>query len=411
MNRMLLRRLVLLLIAYPLLSVTRAGAAGSVFSGVGYFGVLTGYSSSRATALGGAALALDDSISLNALNPAALGGITQTRASVSAYSQRHWIRDHNASAIDDWAAVEYFSMALVLKKGLALGFFLTPNSRVDYRYVWDVALSENTYTESNQGKGGLSRAALNLGWKFAKWGEIGGGLAVIWGQVDEQRTSYVNLSGYNQLIEFLNTKRWLAFGGSLGLLVQPTGRTMLGATFEPQIPVQLDQSFSYTTEDSTTTSETEYQFAARYGLGLSYQMSPQWLATGQVLYSPWSQLSKFPPPGPSEYQDSYDLAAGVEWTPGSWDADRMLKRLQYRFGGRWETGYALSQGSAIDSYFATFGLGCPFNQGRDRFDFTIEFGLRGDLTSNGAQENILRFSFGLNLGETWFIRSKPTWQD
>jgi len=85
--------------------------------------------------------------------------------------------------------------------------------------------------------------------------------------------------------------------------------------------------------------------------------------------------------------------------------------LQYRCGTRWETGYTLSQGNPIDGYFASLGVGYPFHDGRDRLDFSVELGLRGDLTSNGGQEMILKVRLGLNLGETWFKRPKPSWED
>lgn len=385
-------------------------AAGSIFSGLGSYGVFESFSSSRAVGMGNAGLALNDSVSLNALNPAALAAIKQTRISASGYLTRQWMRDHQASDLEDWGQVECFCIALRLREGLAIGFFLTPESRIDYLYNWDVVIDDQIFTQSNQGSGGLSRIALNLGWAPWSWAKIGAGVTTIWGYNEEKRISYIGQSGYNQYIEFLNEEKWLAFGGSLGILLQPAERLTLGAVFEPEIPIDLDRTYSYTDEDSSITYKTEYKLAARYGLGLAYQFKPQWQAAGQVVYRPWSELEESLPPGPQEYQDSYELAAGFEWIPGHWNDDFLLRRMQYRFGFRWETGYALSEGSSIDGYYATLGLGYPFNEGKDRFDFSLEYGLRGDLSANGGQENILKFRVGLNIGETWFVRTKPPWE-
>lgn len=385
--------------------------AASIFSGLGY-GVFENLGSSRAFAMGNAALALQDSIAFNFLNPAVLAEIRQTRISAGAYATRHWMQDRQSSDVDDWAQVEFFSIAIKLKEGLGLGFSLTPYTRVDYRYGWDYSLSNVAYYESYQGNGGLSQAALNLAWSAAEPVKIGASVSGIWGQVEELRGSYADASGYQDL-EFLYSKRWLAFGGTVGLLLEPRRGLTIGAALSPEVPIQLDRTFSYTGEDSSGFSEAEYRLAARYGLGAALQLSKRWLAAGQVFYSPWGDLKDLP--GDSvqsqKYQDSYDVSLGAEWIPGAWNSERFLQRLQYRFGARWESAYTLSQGNPVNAYFATAGFGLPFNEGRDRFDLSFEFGLRGDLTQNGGQEKLLKIHLGLNLGETWFKRAKPSWED
>ena len=395
-----------------LLEPASVRAAGSIFSGLGGYGVFENFTSSRAAGMGQAGLALEDSIALNFVNPAALAGIQQTRLAVGGFVSRQWIRSHQAEDLDDWAQVEYFSLALRLRRGLALGFFLAPYSRVDYQYARDWTVGGVPYYLNYQGSGGLSRAAMQAAVGLGPWGQLGGGLSVIWGQVEDQIGSYSSASG-DADVEFINTGQWLAFGGSLGFLLQPVNRLALAGTFEPEVPIQLDrtsETTGYTAGDSIATSQAEYRLAARYSLGLSYLLASHWLVAGQLNYSPWGELKDLPE-DPSVYQDAYVLAAGVEWTPGAWNSDRLASRLQYRWGFRWETGYARSQGSAIDGYFVTAGLGFPLHQGRDRLDVSLEYGVRGDLSLNDGQESILKIRLGLNLGGTWFVRPKPAWED
>lgn len=399
---------ILLFLSVLLLQPAPAAAAGSIFSGLGY-GVIEDLGSSRAIGMGNASLGLSDTLALNAVNPAMLAAIQQTRISVGGYISRHQMRDHQAEDIDDWAQFEFFSLALRLKKGLAIGFFLVPYSRVEFQYGWNGEINGAPYFETFQGNGGLSRASLYFGWSLGEWGNVGFGPSVIWGQVEELRGSYFDASGYED-IEYLNTKQWLAFSGSAGILLKPFNRLSVGATFEPEVPINMDQIFAYTDEDSSVIYEAEYRMAGRYGFGLSYQLSPHWLTAGQLTYSPWSELTDLPE-GPTGYGDSYSLAAGAEWTPESWDADSFFKRLQYRFGGRYETSYVESQGNPIDGYYASAGISYPFHDGRDRLDFSLEYGLRGDVSANGGEENIIKFRMGLNLGGSWFARAKPAWED
>lgn len=396
------------ILAVLLLLPTPAAAAGSIFSGLGY-GVVENPGSSRAFGMGNAAIGLSDSLTLNAMNPAMLAEIKQTRISVGGYISRQLMRDDQAEDVDDWAQLEFFSIALKLQKGLAIGFFLVPYSRVEFQYGWNAEINGAPYHQTFQGNGGLSRASLYLGWSLGEWGKVGLGPSVIWGQVEELRGSYFDVSGY-QDIEFLTTRQWLAFSGSAGLLLKPVSRLTIGATFEPEVPIDMDRIFVYTDEDSSAVYEAEYQMAARYGFGLSYRLSPHWLTAGQLTYSPWSNLTDLPE-GPTGYQDAYSVAAGAEWTPEGWDADNFFKRLQYRFGGRYETGYVESQSNSIESYFVSIGLSYPFHGGRDRLDFSLEYGLRGDVSANGGEENIIKFRMGLNLGGSWFVRTKPAWED
>ncbi len=387
-------------------------AEGSLFSGLADYGIFTRFVSSRAMGMGGAGLALRDSLSLNALNPAAFGDLARTRVSVGGYLSHHQMQDHYNVDAEDGGGFEFFALGIALKKGLGLGLTITPSSRFDYRYNWDIRIENVLLTQSRQGTGGLSRAALNLGWAFSSWGRIGTSAHIQWGEVEESRISYTDVSGYDPYIEFLNTKQWMALGGSVGILVSPFERLTLGAVFEPETPITLNREFAYSENDSTVNTEAEYKLAPLYGLGASVRLSANWLFSGQLIYSPWSELDESDlPPTTSGYQDAYELSGGAEWTPGDVKSDFLLARLQYRFGLRREISYVKSQGSSLDAYFATLGFGYPLHVGADRIDLSLEFGLRGDLSANGGQESIIRIHLGLNLGETWFVRPKPSWEN
>ncbi|TKJ40614.1 hypothetical protein CEE37_06520 [candidate division LCP-89 bacterium B3_LCP] len=398
----------LILFAVILLRTAPVLATGSIFSGLGY-GVMENFTSSRAIGMGNVGIVLNDSISLNALNPAALAQIRQARVSMGGYISRQTMRDQYAQDIEDWWQVEYFSIAVMLKKGLAIGFFLSPYSRVQFRYGWNGEINGIPYYQSYQGNGGLSRAAFQFAVSLGRWGDIGVSPSLIWGQVEELRGSYFDESGYDD-IEFLTSKKWLAFSGTAGLLLHPFHGLTIGAGFEPEVPISLNETFVYSTDDSSVVFQDEYRLAAKYYAGVSMALSSKWLLAGQMMYSPWSEIN-YLPEGASGYGDATSLAGGAEWTPGSWNDDFFFKRFNYRFGFRWETSYAESQGSAIDGYFASIGFGYPFGEGQQRFDLSLEYGSRGDLSANGGQENIFKIRAGLNLGGTWFVRPKPVWED
>jgi hypothetical protein len=396
-----------------LLLTSTSQATGSIFSSLG-LGVMENLSSSRAAGLGNAGLALEDSNTVNFGNPALLSTILRARIAVGGYTSRQWMQDPVASDKDDWAQVEYFGLALPVKKGWGVGFFLLPYSRIEYKYAWSGELvsklpniSPAPYLETYQGTGGLTRAGLNLAWAPSAKVRLGLGGNVIWGSVQEYRTSLISAPGYGT-VQFTTTRHFLGFGGTVGLLVRPASDLALAAAFEPHTPLRMDRTYTYTTGDSTTTSGQDFQLPARYSLGAAYQISPAWLTVAQVIYDDWSDLENLPG-GSSTYRDAFDVGVGAEWTPGTWDSEGFFRRLQYRFGLRREATYLKSKGHGVDNYVFSTGIGYPFRQGLNRLDFSFEFGRRGDLAANDGREDTFRFRLGLNLGETWFQRTKPPW--
>ncbi|RJP80194.1 MAG: hypothetical protein C4524_03885 [Candidatus Zixiibacteriota bacterium] len=405
---MIRRVLFICLLGSALAATGSAYAAGSLFSGLGY-GIIEDFTTSRGIGMGNAGLALRDSTALNFANPALLADLRRVHLSVGGYAARQWIKDTQASDVDDWAQVEFFGLGIPLARGLAVGLTMSPYSRVDFEYAWEDDLPNlPTSFQTYQGSGGLTRAALQAAWAPGSWGQIGVAGSAIWGEVEEVRGSYISEPGYQDL-EFVTSKQWLAFSGRVGLLLTPSPKLNIAATYEPEVPVDLNQEYSISNQDTLVTSEAEFRLAARYGLGASWQVSPQWLTAAQVFYGAWDGISDLPV-NSANYQNSLELAVGAEWAPGAPDADRFMNRLSYRFGARRESSYLLADGDPVEAYFGTAGISYPFHGGRDRLDLSLELGRRGSLSANTAEETVLRFRLGLNLGETWFQRTKPDWQ-
>lgn len=392
----------------PGLLAASAGATGSIFSGLG-FGVMEDVNSSRAAGMGNAGLALDDSNTVSFANPALLSSILRTRIAIGGYFSRQWMSDPTGSDKDDWAQFEFFGLGLPIKKNWGLGFMLAPYSRVEFKYAWNGSLNGFPYLETVQGTGGLTRASMNLAWAPLATLRLGVAGNLIWGDVSEYRTSVFDAPGYLD-VQFATTKQYMGFGGTAGVLFKPTSRLALAATVEPQIPLHEDRTFSYTAaSDSVVNSKHDYTLAGRYGLGASFQLTPKWLISAQGIYGAWGGLKDLPEDS-AGYRNSLDLGVGAEWSPGAWNSEGVLKQLQYRFGLRRESTYLISNGHGVDAYVASAGISYPFHQGLDRLDLGFEYGSRGNLSNNGGRENTFRVRLGLNLGESWFQRTKPPWE-
>jgi hypothetical protein len=123
------------------------------------------------------------------------------------------------------------------------------------------------------------------------------------------------------------------------------------------------------------------------------------------------QWSKFSFLGDNQnLKDQYRFAIGMQFLPSknAIGTGAYLKRMMYRMGARYNTGYLFLNGNHIGEYAVSAGLGLPV--GRYRL-FTIvnlsaEYGRAGTLNNNLVQENFLRFVAGFTFNDRWFIKPK-----
>jgi hypothetical protein len=84
-----------------------------------------------------------------------------------------------------------------------------------------------------------------------------------------------------------------------------------------------------------------------------------------------------------------------------------LRRIPLRFGYAYEPWYQKTpDGSSITGHFLTLGFGLPFGRRGALLDAALQLGWRGDLSSAGARETIVRGYISLWGFEPWFQRKQ-----
>ena len=63
-------------------------------------------------------------------------------------------------------------------------------------------------------------------------------------------------------------------------------------------------------------------------------------------------------------------------------------------------------GSAIDEFGMSFGLGLPVSQFFSNANIGVEFGKRGTTDNNLIEEKFVNLQIGLSLNDRWFVKRR-----
>lgn len=143
-----------------------------------------------------------------------------------------------------------------------------------------------------------------------------------------------------------------------------------------------------------------------FGIGIKRGESFSFMIDGGI-----QQWSKFSFLGDNQgLKDMYRIAVGMQFLPSrnAIGNGAYFKRMMYRVGARYNTGYVFLNGNHIGEQAVSAGLGLPV--GRYRM-FTIvnisaEYGKAGTLTNNLVQEKFIRIVAGFTFNDRWFIKQK-----
>lgn len=106
------------------------------------------------------------------------------------------------------------------------------------------------------------------------------------------------------------------------------------------------------------------------------------------------------------YEDWYHLGFGIERSSLRKRNVSFLNQLDLRGGFSVNRlGYRFNNESVME-YVGSVGFGLPFGASRNRLDFAIFGGVRGDETKNLASERFINLQISLSMGETWFLRGR-----
>ena len=390
-------------------------------------------------AMGGITAGYADFQSINFVNPASLGNITNTIFDLGAEADIRTLKSVNpakkytqANSLFSYLQVGFpISSKKMIKKhmGWGVSFGLRPTSRIDYKIEKRSRFSsiDSLYTLYT-GSGGVSQAFIGTGF-HTKNINIGLNFGYMFGNKDfNTKLAFINdsIAYYKS-----NSATKTNFGGLFvtgGIQYQKEIKTgtilRIGAYGSLQHNLKANQditreTFQYDANGGTYRLDSVYdqrnlsgtiQYPSSFGVGFTYS-GMQWLFGADFETTSWSNYRYY---GQSDaLRNNWTIRTGAQYYPAkdNTPAKKYFNFVKYRAGFYYGPDY-IQPGNSRPQYGFTLGTGMPLTSlQRIRFgeyvllNTALEVGGRGDKNSN-IKENIVRFSIGLSMNARWFQKPK-----
>lgn len=326
-------------------------------------------------------------------------------------------------------------------KGLGFGLSLSPYSSVGYKMshteesedIWGT-IGRVVYNYS--GDGDVTEVKAGVGWEPFKNFSIGIAAKYYWGNIKHNYSStvandYVGTGTPSSIVgvddysisnfKFQVGVQWSAIATEKRMLT--FGATYdYGGSLRPKVSREIYQNNSYYTEVVHEKSVSQMRLPHQINVGVTYQ-DTRFTAGFDYERQMWgSNKGVFDEQTYGNikvgYTDANVYKVGLEYTPNRFDVRRYMRRMAYRIGGRYSDYYQTYNGTRINQFAITAGVGFPLRfMGATSIDVGFEYGCRGSMGSitnsigqrvGLIRQNYFKVSLGLSMfGEDyWFVRPK-----
>lgn len=368
--------------------------------------------------MGGIAIE-QDSIHMNLQNPASFASLKLTTFSLGGTQAITKLKTDTESSNARRTTLDYLAIGLPLGK-FGLGFGLIPYSSVGYKIRTAGSLTENN--QSFNGKGGLNKAFLGLGYKIMKGLSIGADVNYNFGKIETNNFEYisdiaigtrelntVDLSGVNFNAGVMYQTKFykkISFFSSFNYSLESTlkaknTRNIATALYN----LNFDLSIVDVLEDVKT--ERNLKMPSKYAAAAGFGEARKWLiGVGYTFQEPSSISNNYNSPDNVTYEKHSKYSIGGYYMPNYNSFTSYAKRITYRGGFRFENTGLVINTEPIQDMAVTVGVGLPLTGTFSNVNIGIELGKRGTTAANLVEENYANVSVGFSLNEQWFVKRK-----
>ncbi len=397
---------IITLIVFIVLSTPLFSQGGSNYSIFGV-GELNHVNGAKYDALGGTSVAFPHSTGINLSNPAMWSENTDTRIQLGYKFNQSLVSNSNQDLYQNNGGLDglltLFNLDTAMGASVSMGFYSYTN--INSLISTPVTVTANGETLSGvtiyEASGGITRVYFGFSIKPIDMLAIGAQIFGNTGLIQNSAQSVFNEA--NSFATYTEAKDGLGGTGfRFGLMLEPINNLRFGAYFEPSSSLSVDNELTFGSgliDDTTFTSNANYDLPSNLGLGVSYE-------TGKFIFgldfntSDYSsfQYNKYDNVQYSTY-NSYSL--GIHRVGNNSPNAKGLDSWGYSLGANIKNHYFQVNGVAIDEFSGSFGFTIPI-RGTAELDAAISFGQRGTTDSGLIKESFGRLSVNISIGDTWF---------
>lgn len=146
------------------------------------------------------------------------------------------------------------------------------------------------------------------------------------------------------------------------------------------------------------------QLPLEQGFGIGLKKGERINIVADFAMTQWSQFRALGEL--TDLVDNYRMAIGMNYVPEKYAAGRGSygRRVNYRIGASYQTGYIKLENSMITDYFVSLGFGLPVGIGRmsSMINISAQYGVMGSTNPNLIREKYFRINFGFTFCDRWF---------
>jgi hypothetical protein len=330
------------------------------------------------------------------------------------------LKNATQSASTQRATLDYLAVGLPMGK-LGFGFGLIPYSSVGYK-VESITADANQNSRRFDGRGGLNKVFLGVGYKFTPSLSLGADLHYNFGKIETSSLEFTSLIPVGT--RELNSAVLSGFNFNVGLMYQTKMNTKLNVytslnySFENTLTsdnisniatVLIDGEFNTSVVDAAADvlAKGSMITPSKLTFGLGFGESKKWLLGAQYstrdaadfrnTYNSFSNVS---------FEKYQKISLGGYYIPNYNSFTSYAKRLVYRGGLKFEKTGLMVNAESINDIGLTLGLGFPVTGSFSNVNLGFELGKKGTTTANLVQENYANFSISLSLNDKWFEKRK-----
>jgi len=361
-------------------------------------------------------IAYSNGLLLNKMNPASLTSIQPSSFlyDIGLNSTMSVKVDNSSSQTNHNFNFTHIAMGFSVKNFWKMSFGLTPKTKTSYSIDIISPVEGNAYSlyTSFSGSGGVNEVFWGHGFKITKDLSLGVELLGYFGSVNQKKYLY-----YSTTTIYLNeVNKYTGLGLKGGIQYKiPTlfgANTTIGAVVN--LPSILSGSQDVTgvktyasVGSATIINETDndlddFELPLKVGFGITSQIRK---LTFNLDYKRNYWSNSYESNSNFTYKDQSVYGLGMEYKRET-NSLKYSRRIVYRMGMNYDTGYLKFADSNIDSYGISAGLGLPIANSGSTLNLSYSYSREGTLNNNLVMDNYHQIALNISLVGKWFQKKK-----
>lgn len=366
-------------------------------------------------AIGSSGVALPSTRFINSLNPASLGFMYKNHfmfdvgGNVIQTSYQDVSRKENRNNVQ----FSHIAFAFPVTAKSAVSLALKPYSSAGFKisdYKLPIQDSNEEYTLSATGTGGLNNFDISYGHRFGKKLALGLSTSVLFGNTKDSRqyvisnsvTTIDKESSYNGVR--LNLGGQYAIDSTFTIGANLKFPSRINATkVQSVVTYNANLEASNTIESDVHSDTDDYYLPFEFSVGLNKQFKNNLSLSMDYERSLWEDSKQADLYGSYLNQDKFKM--GFSYRKGK-NLRSYFDRVQFSTGLNYDTGFLEIDNKRITNKAISIGVSLPIESTFSTLNISYSYGQRGRISNGLIKENYHKLSVNLSLDGIWFVKRK-----